>query len=91
VIIGEKKPANPADPEHRSAAARRRAAGVALSASGFIFFLAEFVAAAAWTDPPYSYTYHYISDWGVHGPSTAFDQYMYKREITTRHGQSTRN
>jgi hypothetical membrane protein len=67
-----------ADPEHRSAgASRRRAAGMALGASGFIFFLAEFVAASAWTDPPYSYTYHYISDLGVHGPSTAFDQYMY--------------
>ncbi|WP_433063050.1 DUF998 domain-containing protein [Dactylosporangium sp. CS-033363] len=42
-----------------------------------IFLLLEFVAAAAWSDPPYSYTYHYISDLGVHGPLTALGQYMY--------------
>ena len=47
------------------------------AAAGVIFFVAEFIAAAAWTDPPYSYTYHYISDLGVHGPLTALDQYMY--------------
>jgi hypothetical membrane protein len=56
---------------------RRRAAGAALAAAGGIFFTAEFIAAAAWTDPPYSYTYHFISDLGVHGPSTGFGQYMY--------------
>lgn len=56
---------------------RRRAAGVALAAAAVVFLLAEFVAAAAWTDPPYSYTYHYISDLGVHGPLEALDQYMY--------------
>lgn len=57
--------------------AQRRAAGALLVAGSAIFWLAEFIAAAAWTDPPYSYTYHYISDLGVRGPSTAFDQYMY--------------
>jgi hypothetical membrane protein len=56
---------------------RSRAAGVALIASGGIYFGAEFIAAAAWTDPPYSYTYHFISNLGVHGPSTAFGQTMY--------------
>ncbi|MGK5683410.1 DUF998 domain-containing protein [Actinoplanes sp. URMC 104] len=54
-----------------------RAARTALLAAGGIYFTAEFVAAAAWTDPPYSYTYHFISNLGVHGPSTAFGQYMY--------------
>ena len=54
-----------------------RRAGAALIASGAIFFIAEFIAAAAWTDPPYSYTYHFLSDLGVHGPSTAFGQFMY--------------
>jgi len=54
-----------------------RGAGTALMASGGIFFAAEFIAAAAWTNPPYSYTYHFISDLGVHGPSTGFGQYMY--------------
>ena len=56
---------------------QRRRAGAALIASGGIFFAAEFIAAAAWTNPPYSYTYHFISDLGVHGPSTGFGQYMY--------------
>ena len=58
-------------------ARRRRMAGRALAAGPGIFFLAEFIAAAAWTDHPYSYTYHYISDLGVHGPVEALDQYMY--------------
>ncbi|TCB97299.1 DUF998 domain-containing protein [Micromonospora zingiberis] len=56
---------------------RGRAAGTALVASAVIYFVAEFIAAAAWTDPPYSYTYHFISNLGVRGPSTAFGQYMY--------------
>jgi hypothetical membrane protein len=47
-----------------------------LIAGPVIFLLAEFIAAAAWTDPPYSYTYHFISNLGVHGPSTLFGQYM---------------
>ncbi|WP_306206857.1 DUF998 domain-containing protein [Actinoplanes sp. RD1] len=64
-------------PRETLASPRRRTAGTALVASGIVFFLAEFIAASAWTDPPYSYTYHFISDLGVHGPSTAFDQYMY--------------
>jgi hypothetical protein len=42
-----------------------------------VFLLAEFTAAAAWTDPPYSYTYHFISNLGVRGPSELFGQYMY--------------
>jgi hypothetical protein len=61
----------------RSPVPQRRATGAALIASGGIYFTAEFIAAAAWTDPPYSYTYHFISDLGVHGPSTGFGQYMY--------------
>jgi hypothetical membrane protein len=56
---------------------QRRTAGALLVAGAVIFFLAEFIAAAAWTDPPYSYTYHYISDLGVHGPVEALKQYMY--------------
>lgn len=56
--------------------AQRRAAGAALVAGPVIFFVAEFIAAAAWTDPPYSYTFHFISDLGVKGPSTLFGQYM---------------
>jgi hypothetical membrane protein len=56
---------------------QRRAAGAVLVAAAAIFFLAEFIAAAAWTDPPYSYTYHYISNLGVHGPSEALGQFMY--------------
>ncbi|MFI9550481.1 DUF998 domain-containing protein [Nonomuraea endophytica] len=56
---------------------QRRAAGAVLIAGGVIFFLAEFIAAAAWTNPPYSYTHHYISNLGVHGPSEAFGQFMY--------------
>jgi hypothetical membrane protein len=51
--------------------------GTAFIAGGGIYFAAEFVAAAAWTDPPYSYTHHFISNLGVHGPSTAFGQFMY--------------
>ena len=54
----------------------QRAATV-LIAAGVVFFAAEFIAAAAWTNPPYSYTYHYISNLGVHGPSTGFGQDMY--------------
>ncbi|GLZ01294.1 DUF998 domain-containing protein [Actinoplanes sp. NBRC 103695] len=57
--------------------AQSRAAGAALIASGVVFFVAEFITAAAWTDPPYSYTYHFISDLGVHDRSTVFDQLMY--------------
>lgn len=64
-------------PHQPSAVPQRRAAGTALIASGGIFFTAEFIAAAAWTNPPYSYTYHFISNLGVHGPSTGFGQYMY--------------
>jgi hypothetical membrane protein len=56
---------------------RSRVAGALLVAGAVAFFLAEFIAAAAWTDPPYSYTYHYISNLGVHGPVEALEQYMY--------------
>ncbi|WP_432829800.1 DUF998 domain-containing protein [Dactylosporangium sp. CA-092794] len=68
---------NDIKPLERSSVPQRRAAGAALIASGVVYFVAEFIAAAAWTDPPYSYTYHFISDLGVHGPSTAFEQFMY--------------
>jgi hypothetical membrane protein len=64
-------------PRQLSAVQKRRGAGAVLIASGGVYFAAEFIAAAAWTDPPYSYTYHFISDLGVHGPSTGFGQYMY--------------
>lgn len=56
---------------------QRSAAGIVLIAGGLVFFLAEFIAAAAWTDPPYSYTYHYISNLGVHGPTEGFGQLMH--------------
>ncbi|MDP9793291.1 putative membrane protein [Catenuloplanes nepalensis] len=56
---------------------QRRGAGAAFIASGAVFFVAEFIAAAAWTDPPYSYTHHFISNLGVRGPLTAFGQYIY--------------
>lgn len=55
---------------------QRRSAGAVLVAGAMIFFLTEFIAAAAWTDPPYSYTYHYISDLGVRGPLVALGQLM---------------
>ena len=55
----------------------RRRAGSALIASGAIYLTAEFIAAAAWSDPPYSYTHHFISNLGVRGPATAFGQFMY--------------
>lgn len=67
----------PIDPSSATAPAQRRAAAALLIAGPASYFLAEFVAAAAWTDPPYSYTFHFISDLGVHGPSTLFGQYMY--------------
>ena len=56
---------------------QRSAAGIVLIAGGLVFFIVEFIAAAAWTDPPYSYTYHYISNLGVHGPTEGFGQLMY--------------
>ncbi len=56
---------------------QRRTAGALLVAGPVTYLLAEFIAAAAWTDPPYSYTRDFISDLGVHGPSTLFGQYMY--------------
>jgi hypothetical membrane protein len=59
------------------ATGQRRSAATALIASAVIFFLAEFISAAAWTDHPYSYTYHYISDLGVRGPLVVLNQYMY--------------
>jgi hypothetical membrane protein len=73
--MNQTTPETPVVEAHR--ATRRRIAGGALTAGPGIFFLAEFIAAAAWTDHPYSYTYHYISDLGVHGPVEALDQYMY--------------
>jgi hypothetical membrane protein len=58
-------------------AQRRSAAGIVLIAGGLVFFVAELIAAAAWTDPPYSYTYHYISNLGVRGPAEGFGQVMH--------------
>jgi hypothetical membrane protein len=60
-----------------SSAPRNRRAGTVLMASAGIYFTAEFIAAAAWKDPAYSYTHHFISNLGVHGPTTAFGQLMY--------------
>jgi hypothetical membrane protein len=45
--------------------AQSRAARAALIAGGGIYFTTELIAAAAWTDPPYSYTDDFISDLGV--------------------------
>ncbi|MEU3708807.1 DUF998 domain-containing protein [Streptomyces catenulae] len=56
---------------------QRRVAGALLIAGPVIFLLGEFISAAAWTRPAYSYTYNFISNLGVHGPSTLFGQYMY--------------
>ena len=56
---------------------QRRAAAAGLIAGGVVFFAAEFITAAAWTDPPYSYTYHFISNLGVRDRSEVFDQVMY--------------
>lgn len=56
---------------------QRRAAGVLLLAGPALFLLIEFITAAAWTDPPYSYTRNFLSNLGVRGPSTLFGQYMY--------------
>lgn len=79
--LERKEPLAYATPESLAPAAhrivQRRTAGAVLIAGAVIFFLAELIAAAAWTDPPYSYTYNYISDLGVHGPSRAFGQFMY--------------
>ncbi len=74
--IDRKEPVDYAKPEARQPS-QRRTAGALLIAGPVIFLLAEFIAAAAWTDPPYSYTYHFISNLGVRGPSTLFGQYMY--------------
>ncbi|MFF5114205.1 DUF998 domain-containing protein [Streptosporangium sp. NPDC000509] len=79
--IEQREPGNDSQPDTPGPdvlrLSQRRAAGALLIAGPVIFLLAEFVAATAWTDPPYSYTYHFISNLGVHGPSTLFGQYMY--------------
>jgi hypothetical membrane protein len=69
------KPTATSSAAHRSS--QRRPAGAALAAAAGIFLLLEFIAAAAWRSPPYSYTHHYISNLGVHGPLTVLGQYMY--------------
>ena len=56
---------------------RHRTAGALLVAGPVIFLVAEFIAASAWTDPPYSYTHNVISSLGVVGPSTLSGQNMY--------------
>lgn len=55
---------------------QNRTAGALLIAGPSVYLLGEFIAAAAWTNPPYSYTYHFISNLGVRGPSELFGQYM---------------
>lgn len=55
---------------------QRAVAGWLLAAGPTVFLVAEFVSAAAWTDPGYSYTYNFISNLGVRGPSTLFGQDM---------------
>ena len=79
--LERKEPVHDTKPETLAPDARwpsqRRTAGALLIAGPVIFLLAEFITAAAWTDPPYSYTYDFISNLGVHGPSTLFGQYMY--------------
>ena len=78
---GRRQPADDAKPDRLAEDApwpsQRRSAGALLIAGPTIFLTAEFVAAAAWTDPPYSYTYDFISNLGVRGPSTLFGQYMH--------------
>lgn len=59
-----------------SSVTQRRLAGALLIVGPAVFLLFEFIAAAAWTDPPYSYTRNFISNLGVKGPSTLFEQYM---------------
>jgi hypothetical protein len=56
---------------------QRRAAGAVLIAGSLSFFLAEAVTAAAWTKPPYSYSYDEISDLGSHGPVTLAGDLIY--------------
>lgn len=64
-------------PLHPPSVPQRRGAGALFMASGGIYLTAEFIAAAAWTDPAYSYTHHFTSNLGVRGPVTAFGQFMY--------------
>ncbi|MEU0478764.1 DUF998 domain-containing protein [Streptosporangium sp. NPDC006013] len=58
------------------ASARAKTVGALLIAGGGVFFAAEFISASAWTDPPYSYTYHYVSNLGVRGPVETLHQVM---------------
>ncbi|GEK28760.1 DUF998 domain-containing protein [Furfurilactobacillus siliginis] len=51
-------------------------ARIFLMAGALVFFITEFITAAAWSHPAYSYTYDFISNLGVRGPSTLFGQYM---------------
>ena len=53
---------------------RRRTAGALLVAGPAIFLGAEFIAASAWTDPPYSYVDNVISSLGVVETSTPSGQ-----------------
>jgi Protein of unknown function (DUF998) len=56
---------------------QRRAAGAVLIAGSLSFFLAEAIVAAAWTKPPYSYSYDEINDLGSHGPVTLAGDLIY--------------
>ncbi|GAY71932.1 DUF998 domain-containing protein [Lentilactobacillus kosonis] len=55
---------------------RQKISGIFLILSGAIFLITEFISAAAWSHPAYSYTYNFISNLGVRGPSHLFGQYM---------------
>lgn len=55
---------------------RSLSARILLIAGAMVFFVTEFITAAAWSHPAYSYTYDFISNLGVRGPSTLFGQYM---------------
>lgn len=44
---------------------KRRTGSIVLILAGILFWVLEAVAAAAWKDPAYSYTYNWVSDLGV--------------------------
>lgn len=48
-------------------ASKVRWGGALLITAGLLFLICEAVAAAAWTDPVYRYSYNFISDLGVSG------------------------
>ena len=46
--------------------------GLALAAAPVVYVVTEAIAAAAWTNPPYSHAEDYVSDLGVTGPRETF-------------------